>query len=281
MSSKHGPRRRVRLFAVASGLCLGLLTASADARAGDAGARPRAAFKLTALHSSKAQPARASAEPFALATSAVGKGGLVDQWRAVVRALDGERRVLLQCRTSIEACPHAAKRYLAIIDKALTREGLARIGEINRAINLNIRSASDMAVYGVPEKWATPLMTFAAGAGDCEDYAIAKYVALREVGFAPADVRLVVVHDRIQNEDHAVAAVRYESRWLILDNRTLDMRTDAQATQFDPMFVLDSQGVRRLVAGAARQARARWALPPLDAVGEQVLSENSPNPFFM
>jgi predicted transglutaminase-like cysteine proteinase len=43
---------------------------------------------------------------------------------------------------------------------------------------------SDLAQYGVTELWASPLTTFAAGAGDCEDYAIAKYVALRQAGMA-------------------------------------------------------------------------------------------------
>ena len=55
-------------------------------------------------------------------------------------------------------------------------------------------------------------MAFASNAGDCEDYAIAKYVALQEIGIAAADLRLVVVHDEATKQDHAVAAVRYDGR---------------------------------------------------------------------
>jgi hypothetical protein len=98
-------------------------------------------------------------------------------------------------------------------------------------------------------------MTFASHAGDCEDYAIAKFVALREIGFAEDDLRLVIVHDRGNNEDHAVAAVRYEGRWLILDNRTLAMRQDDSIAAFDPLFMIDRDGVKQ--AGApARKAPA-------------------------
>ena len=64
------------------------------------------------------------------------------------------------------------------------RDGRARLGEINRAINLAIRPMSDLAQYGEIDVWSSPLVTFAHGAGDCEDYAIAKFVALRLAGIA-------------------------------------------------------------------------------------------------
>ena len=53
---------------------------------------------------------------------------------------------------------------------------------INRDINMAIRPTSDLAQWGVTDRWSAPLATLASGRGDCEDYAIAKYVALREAG---------------------------------------------------------------------------------------------------
>jgi hypothetical protein len=50
------------------------------------------------------------------------------------------------------------------------------------------------------------------------------------------DLRLLIVHLRGTNEDHAVTAVRYGGRWLILDNRTLDIRQDVNAAEFDPLL---------------------------------------------
>jgi predicted transglutaminase-like cysteine proteinase len=138
------------------------------------------------------------------------------------------------------------------VRKVQTRAGWARIAEINRTINLNIRPVDDMTQYGVVDLWATPLMAFASNAGDCEDYAIAKYVALHEIGIADDDLRLVVVHDRAANEDHAVAAVRYDGSWQILDNRTLDIRRDVDIAEFDPLFVIDGKGVKRMTASAPK-----------------------------
>jgi hypothetical protein len=58
---------------------------------------------------------------------------------------------------------------------------------------------SDLAQYGEIDVWSSPLVTFANGAGDCEDYAIAKFVALRLAGIAPEDLRIVVMRDTVMS----------------------------------------------------------------------------------
>jgi hypothetical protein len=105
-------------------------------------------------------------------------------------------------------------------------------------------------------------MTFSSNAGDCEDYAIAKYVALQEIGIAEDDLRLVVIHDRDSNFDHAVAAVRYDGSWLILDNRTLDMRHDAELTEFEPLFAIDREGVKRMTSVPPKPANLMVSATP-------------------
>ncbi len=78
---------------------------------------------------------------------------------------------------------------------------------------------SDLAQWGVPDRWIAPLMTFTTGRGNCKDYAIAKYVALREAGVADDDVRLVILRNLAAGEDQAVVAVRLDRNWIMLDNR--------------------------------------------------------------
>ena len=97
--------------------------------------------------------------------------------------------------------------------------------------------------------------TFGSGAGDCEDYAIAKYTALRLAGVADDDLRIVIMHDTISGEDHAVAAARLEGRWLTLDNRRMAMVEDVYVRNYRPTFVIDQSGVRQYV-DLALQARA-------------------------
>ena len=86
---------------------------------------------------------------------------------------------------------------------------------------------SDLARYGEIDVWSSPLVTFVNGAGDCEDYAIAKFVALRQAGISPEDLRIVIMRDTIRGEDHAVAAARLDGHWLTLDNRHMAMVEDA------------------------------------------------------
>jgi predicted transglutaminase-like cysteine proteinase len=192
------------------------------------------------------EPADRSAEPFGLSASVLSYGALREKWLDVERKLDDERVQLALCDGDRERCVSpAALHLLAIVDVARAREGRARLGEINRAINLAIRPMSDLAQYGEIDVWSTPLVTFTSGAGDCEDYAIAKFVALRLAGVSPDDLRIVIMHDIIHGEDHAVAAARLDGHWLMLDNRRMAMIEDSYVRNYRPTFVIDQRGVMR------------------------------------
>jgi predicted transglutaminase-like cysteine proteinase len=185
-----------------------------------------------------------SAEPFGLFASPLSEGGLREKWLDVERQLDDERVQLALCDGDRERCVSpAALRFLAIVDNAKALEGRARLGEINRAINLAIRPMSDLAQYGAIDVWNSPLVTFAHGAGDCEDYAIAKFVALRHAGIEAGDLRIIVMRDTIRGEDHAVAAAKLDGHWLMLDNRRMAMVEDANVRNYRPTFVIDQTGV--------------------------------------
>ncbi len=186
---------------------------------------------------------RKSAEPFGLFASRLSAGALREKWLGVERKLDDERVQLALCDGDRERCVSpAALQLLAIVDSARARDGRARLGEINRAINLAIRPMSDLAQYGQIDVWSSPLVTFASGAGDCEDYAIAKFVALRLAGVSPDDLRIVVMRDTIHGEDHAVAVARLDDRWLTLDNRRMAMVEDAYVRNYRPLYVIDQHG---------------------------------------
>jgi predicted transglutaminase-like cysteine proteinase len=200
-------------------------------------------------------------EPFGLRTSDVPAGPLWNKWHGVVAQIRAESEILAGCTATVAKCPKAAARFLAIVENARMRSGLARFGEINRAINFSIRPMSDFAQYGVEDLWTSPLATLAAGAGDCEDYAIAKYVALQAAGIAESDVRLVLVRDTAAQQDHAVVAARFDGRWVMLDNRHLVMVTDSEMRSVIPLFVLDHDGVRRYAPAATPVASAGRPAP--------------------
>lgn len=200
-----------------------------------------------------AQPA-ANHEPFGLTTFRAPEGLLWVKWRAVERSLSQEADIVAACRNEPASCSSpAALAFIALVNDAGSRDGRARIEVVNRTINTSVRYMSDYAQHGMPDLWSSPLATLASGHGDCEDYAIAKFVALREAGVPADHLRLVLVRDRAVRQDHAVLAVRHGDKWLILDNRHLRVDDAQDIGNFTPLFAINERGVQlfaRPYAGA-------------------------------
>jgi predicted transglutaminase-like cysteine proteinase len=164
------------------------------------------------------------------------------RWANLQSRIRSEQETLAACRADSANCPAAARQFLQIVERGRQRQGRARLAEINRAVNFSIRPASDWGQHGVADFWSAPLATLRAGAGDCEDYAVLKYVALREAGIAPDDLRFLIVYYPRRRTNHAVVAVHLGEEWLILDNSTLIIVNSSDARHYRPLFVLDHRG---------------------------------------
>ena len=225
-------------------------------------------FGPTGLRAEPSAPAalvEPSAEPFGLAATSLTSGGLYDKWLGVQRRLEDDMVQLALCEGDRDGCVSpAALRLLDIVDAARLRDGRARLGEINRALNLSIKATSDFAQHGQADVWSSPLATLERGGGDCEDYAIAKFVALRSAGIAPDDLRIVIIHDAIRGEDHAVAAARLDGDWLMLDNRRMAMLRDVDVRNHRATFVIGQHGVMRYADSSLLAAASdrKPAAPP-------------------
>ena len=103
---------------------------------------------------------------------------------------------------------------------------------------------------GVADQWTAPFVNkkgaFETGHGDCEDYALAKYVVLRQAGVRSEDVRMVLGHDSAVRVDHAILAVRHDKHWLILDNRWDKLVEANELKQFKPLVIIDAAGATLL-----------------------------------
>jgi predicted transglutaminase-like cysteine proteinase len=219
----------------------------------------------TLLSPGSAVLVRKSAEPFGAFAFAVSNGSLRQKWFALKDRLDDDMVQLALCDGDRDGCVSpAALKLLAIVDQARARDGRARLGETNRAINLAIKAAND----GADDVWSSPLATFQRGAGDCEDYAIAKLAALRLAGVAPDDLRIVVVRDTQAGEEHAVAAARLDGHWLMLDNRRMAMVEDGGARGYQPLFVLYQSAVMKYVDEPVHTAARESSRPALIAASE-------------
>ena len=186
---------------------------------------------------------QASREPFGQSTFRVPDGVLWNKWTGVEADIAKEQVILDQCRADLADCPAHAMRFLRLIDAVTSKSGRAQLDEANRGVNAAILYVSDLVQHGEADRWSAPLATFATAKGDCEDYAIAKYVALRESGFSRDDMQLVLVRDRAIDQEHAVLAARIDDRWVILDNRGSELIEDLDTSSFTPLFAINHHGV--------------------------------------
>jgi predicted transglutaminase-like cysteine proteinase len=98
----------------------------------------------------------------------------------------------------------------------------------------------DKANWGVSEYWATP-WEFLKKSGDCEDYAIAKFYALQEVGFSGDQMRIVAVKDGIRGIGHAILAVFTPDDIYILDNQTIMVLSHEKYKHYIPQYSVNEE----------------------------------------
>jgi predicted transglutaminase-like cysteine proteinase len=183
---------------------------------------------------------------FGMDTEPVTEGEIPRKWEHAMAGIARELQIVERCRAN-NVCPAAARRLIDLSSEGAGRSDRIKVGLINRAIDLAIRPVSDEVQWRLPDHWNTPFETLQSGQGDCEDYAIVKYVALLQAGISGNDLKIVIVKNVFPKEDHAVAAVRVDGEWLILDNRTLTLVRDTDLARAVPKLVLDREGVRRFV----------------------------------
>lgn len=161
----------------------------------------------------------------------------------------------------------AAKRgqaWLELLNKQYQNEQ-QKLQSTNRFFN-QLRFTTDKKLWGMNNYWATPVEFIGANAGDCEDFALAKYFSLLAVGIADEKLRIVMVKAVTLNQYHMVLAY-YEkpsSEPLILDNIIGQIKPASQRKDLIPVYSFNgkqlwlnkekSQGV---VAGKPSRLK-RW-----------------------
>jgi predicted transglutaminase-like cysteine proteinase len=93
---------------------------------------------------------------------------------------------------AVPAAARADAQWAQLASYINTLPASHRAGHVNLMLN-GLRYAPDMQTTGEEDHWDTPLEFIGRGAGDCEDFAIAKYFMLLEAGLAPELVRLAFV----------------------------------------------------------------------------------------
>lgn len=115
---------------------------------------------------------------------------------------------------------------------------------VNRFFN-QTKFVSDIEHWGQEDYWATPVELLATGGGDCEDYSIAKYFALRELGVPDSQLRITYVKALRLNQAHMVLAYYKtpDAEPLILDNLIPQIKPGSQRTDLYPIYSFNGDGL--------------------------------------
>ncbi len=108
---------------------------------------------------------------------------------------------------------------------------------VNDIVN-RVPYISDQALYGQSDRWATPI-EFLKNGGDCEDFAITKYVALRALGVPEERLRILILQDMQKNIPHAVLVVYSDTGPVILDNQIKTVTHVERISHYKPIFSIN------------------------------------------
>jgi predicted transglutaminase-like cysteine proteinase len=116
--------------------------------------------------------------------------------------------------------------------------------DVNRTLN-KIRFVDDLVHWGEADYWATPAESVASDGGDCEDFAIAKYFLLKELGIPIVRLRMTYVKATKLNQAHMVLAYypRPDAEPLVLDNLEDAVRPASQRTDLIPVYSFNDEQV--------------------------------------
>lgn len=125
---------------------------------------------------------------------------------------------------------------------------MTKIGMVNDFTNQHVLFVDDINLWGVDDYWASPLETFGKGAGDCEDFSIAKYTLLKKLGVPQEKLRLTYVRARMSSGNirpHMVLAYYStpSSDPLILDNLNFEMLPASKRSDLFPVFSFNEKGL--------------------------------------
>ena len=132
-----------------------------------------------------------------------------------------------------------------------------RLKRANDFFNRNVVFGDDAVVWAQEDYWASPMETLGKGMGDCEDFVIAKYFTLREMGIESSKLRLIYVRAKTGASDsaalqaHMVLAyyAKPDAEPMVLDNLIGDIRAASRRPDLVPVFSFNSEGIFTGISG--------------------------------
>ena len=137
--------------------------------------------------------------------------------------------------TPFTKCPF--NYWQPFLDTLRSANPMTQLRQIHRYMN-EFQYVKDSRNYNRPDYWATPRQFFERG-GDCEDYAIAKYMSLRALGWKMEHLRIVVVQNLTLDIAHAVLIAYHDDEAWVLDNEIKPVIAADRIDHFRPYFSIN------------------------------------------
>jgi len=161
------------------------------------------------------------------------------QWSRVMATAEGQIEAMMSCRPEQDTCSAAALSWQKIMREARGLPPFEQLTTVNAYFN-RWPYRLDIDIYGVSEFWATP-QEFLRLSGDCEDYCITKYYALKQLGVPVERMRIVLLIDTIRNIPHAVLAVKHGQESYVLDNLSDLVLPHKRYSHYLPQYSVNEQ----------------------------------------
>jgi predicted transglutaminase-like cysteine proteinase len=193
-------------------------------------------------------------------------------------SLAGEFALSKQILTKIEKQygDYARQRLVSwrnLINDHQQLNALEKLEKVNNFIN-NLEFVNDIDHWGQDDYWATPLQMLASNGGDCEDFSIAKYFTLREMGIPAERLKLTYVKALRLNQAHMVLTYypSADADPLVLDNLVEEIQPASERDDLLPVYsfngeglwVAKSRGGERRVGKAKRLSRWQGVIARID-----------------
>ena len=181
----------------------------------------------------------ANVKLFGTSEKSSSKLGKFTKWGKMLdRYLKEEPSELNKCRpTAVEKC-HIT-RWRIFLKQIAKEKPAQQLEKVNTYVNRWLYKV-DPRVYRKKDYWATPIQFFNKS-GDCEDYAITKYMSLAHLGFDKDQMRIVILQDLNLKVPHAVLVVYLDGKALVLDNQIKQVVSASRIRHYKPIYSINEK----------------------------------------
>lgn len=153
--------------------------------------------------------------------------------------------------------------WQSLIAHSMRLSDADKLQVVNAFFNRHIRYGDDLEVWGQADYWASPLETLELGAGDCEDFALAKYFTLRLLGISEQNLRLVYATLAPAKQAHMVLGYWPDAgrEPLLLDNLGPELLSISQRLDLQVQFAFGAMHLYRFDQGSLQVVGDTQLLP--------------------